>query len=273
MARVPFARTLGFVWESNQDATARVRLPLSANAGSPSGKRIDPLAVLALLDHACSASVYLALPAPSLIATLDLRCEFAHEILAGSDVVCQAQATYLDDAFAVVRASAVDSASGQVVAYASSTYALGTHPGMTKSEVEAKSWTESQVQRVEHPSFQDLLGLQFDSPQRGWLPFQKCLVGAVSLPAVHGGASAASLVIAAIRLAAHEMPTQARWRPQSVTVNYLRAVHTAPLELRPHVRKPGRRACVVAVSSFQAEPSQEAVHGECLLVPQAAICN
>jgi acyl-coenzyme A thioesterase PaaI-like protein len=265
MARVPFAATLGFVWEGGEDGLARVRMPLDAAAAAPGGHVIDPLALLALLDHGCSASVYLALPRPALIATVDFRCEFAHPIEAGADVACRARTQFLDAHFAVVRAEAVSTTSGHVVAYTSSTYAIGAHPGMARKEVAAEAWLQPGIAREPQRDFRSMLGLRGHQGEYQ-LPFHDRLVGAVSLPAVHGGATAAALVLAAMKEAEATIQPAAAWQPLSVTVHYLRAVQAQALHVRPALRKPGARSCVVGVSSHQGDPARECAHAECLLV-------
>lgn len=265
MARVPFAATLGFVWEGSEDGAARVRLAFDAATATPDGRCIDPLVLLALLDHACSASVYLALPRPALIATVDFRCEFTRATRPGADVFCRARTQFLDAHFAVVRAEAASPATGEVVAYASSTYAIGAHPGMARKEVAAEAWLKPGLARETHPSFRSLLGLQ-GMQDEFQLPFHERLVGAVSLPAVHGGATAAGLVLAAMRQASVSIEPAAAWQPLSVTVHYLRAVQARPLHIRPALRKPGARSCVFGVTSHQDDSTRECAHAECLLV-------
>ena len=265
MARVPFATTLGLVWEGSMDRTAHVRLPMSEAVAALDGERVDSLALLALLDHSCSAAVYLALPRPSLLATVDLRCEFAHRAEPGADVICRASTHFLDDHFAVVRATAVSAASGECLAYASSTYAVGAHPGMAGKEVAAEAWLQPGIGRKPQQSFRGMLALQAGTSDF-ILPFHDRLVGAISLPAVHGGATAAALALAAASHAERIIEPACSWDPLSVTVHYLRAVQARPLTVRPVLRKPGARSCVVGVSSFQGDAGKETAHAECLLV-------
>lgn len=265
MARVPFASALGLVWEGGADRTAQVRLPMNRAVASPDGLRVDPLALLALIDHCCSAAVYLALPRPSLLATVDLRCEFAQRGEPGADVVCRATTQHLDDHFAVVRATAVSAATGECMAYASSTYAVGAHPGMAGKTAAPEAWLQAGIAREPHRSFRGMLALQAEGPDFV-LPFHERLVGAVSLPAVHGGATAAALTLAAATYAGRAIEPAGDWFPLSVTVHYLRAVQARPLTVRPVLRKPGARSCVVGVSSFQGDVGKESAHAECLLV-------
>lgn len=263
MARVPFAHTLGFVWEGDEHRTARVRLPLSAAATVKDEGRVDRLAMLALLDHACSAAVYLALPRPSLIATVDLRCEFGGIPDIGADIVCEARTQHLDEHFAVVRASASSARTGTLLAWASSTYAVGAHPGMAGKKVDIHAWSQPAVASAPQQDFRSMLAL---SGERDFeLPFHERLVGAVTLPAVHGGATSAALTLAAMRTAQRAVEPASAWEPLSVTVHFLRAVQARGLSIRPTLRKPGSRRCIVGVSSFQRDACRESAHAECLL--------
>jgi acyl-coenzyme A thioesterase PaaI-like protein len=226
---------------------------------------VDPLAILAQVDHACSAAVYLALPRPSLIATVDLRCEFAAAPEPGSDVLCTALTQYLDCGFAIVRASAVSTATGRCLAYASSAYAVGAHPGMKGKEVAAEAWLKPSMAREVHKGFENMLGLLPDGANF-CLPFHERLVGAVSLPSVHGGATAAALALAACGNAAATVEPNAQWRPLTLSVHYLRAVRAEPLLLQPVLRKPGARSCVFGVAATQSGAGKDVAHAECLLV-------
>ncbi|MEO8281523.1 MAG: acyl-CoA thioesterase domain-containing protein [Ideonella sp.] len=264
MERVPFASTLGLVWEGGADRTARVRLPMNGAAASLDGLAVDPLALLALLDHSCSAAVYLALPRPSLIATIDLRCEFAHRSEPGADVICSATTQYLDENFALVRATALSGTTGQCLVYSSSTYSIGAHPGMAGKQVSAEAWLQAGIRREPQQSFRGMLSL-YEEGSDFVLPFHEQLIGAVSLPAVHGGATAASLALAAVTLAERTIDPASSWSPLSVTVHYLRAVKAHALTVRPVLRKPGARSCVVGASAFQ-DTGKESAHAECLLI-------
>lgn len=266
IARVPFAQALGFVWKDDDDSrVARVLLPFApaVSYGMPAG--IDPLALLGLLDHTCSAAVYLALPRPALIATVDLRCEFLHPLVPGADVACTAQTEFLNDRFAVVRAQACCAQTGRRVALASSTYAVGTHPGMAGREIDPNAWLQPPARHACPMGLRSLLALEPDGS--AWrMPFQPRLVGAVSLPAVHGGASFAALALAALQFAARAATPARRWRPLSLSASYLRAVQAQTLVIQPVLRKAGPRSCVVGVSSHQSDPAKPAVHAECLFV-------
>ena len=171
----------------------------------------------------------------------------------------------LDEHFALVRATAVSAASKQCLIYSSSTYSIGAHPGMAGEQVNAEAWLQAGIRPEPQHSFRDMLSLQAQGCDFR-LPFHERLIGAVSLPAVHGGATAASLTLAAITLAERAIDPASQWAPLSVTVHYLRAVQARPLDVRTVLRKPGARSCVVSATSFQSDAEKESAHANCLLV-------
>ncbi|MEO9230720.1 MAG: acyl-CoA thioesterase domain-containing protein [Devosia sp.] len=85
----------------------------------------------------------------------------------------------------------------------------------------------------------------------------------MSLPAIHGGAAAAALSLAALGYAERNVEPGASWRFLTISINYLRAVQAATVDLKPTLRKRGTRSCVISVSALQA--SKEVTHAECLL--------
>jgi acyl-coenzyme A thioesterase PaaI-like protein len=267
LASVPYARALGFVWERGDHDGVRMRMPFSAGVSTADGQGIDPLATLGLLDHACSAAVYLSLDSPTLIATIDLRTEFAEPHEAGSDVICTARTQFNDGAFALVRAQTQSAASGRVLAYASSAYAIGSHPGMKGKNPAPLQVSESAPGPVDraYASFAQTLGLESGADGLE-MPFRHRLIGSLSLPALHGGSTGAALVCSALAIAQDEQGGDALWRPLTVDVHYLSAVRASTVRLRPAIRKAGRRSCVVSVSALQGADAREVTHAECLLV-------
>jgi acyl-coenzyme A thioesterase PaaI-like protein len=119
-----------------------------------------------------------------------------------------------------------------------------------------------------HLDFESMLDLR-SRMGRFELPFHERLIGAVSLPAVHGGATAASLALSACHLAQSQVSAVRRWQPLTVTVHYLRAVRGESLIVEPVLRKPGTASCEIGVSGMQSNTSKQVVHAECLLVQVA----
>ena len=266
LTRVPFANTLGLVWEGGDAREgARVRLPASGNVRAPGERRTSRYATLALLDHSCSAAVFLNLAQPALIATVDLRCELIGTPEPDAALLCTARTVSDAAGFAVVRASAVCEQSGRTVALASSAYAVGAHPGMSGHDEAPDAWTRPLPDPGDHADFESMLGIEARD-DRFVLPFRERLIGALSLPAVHGGVTAAALALAACRHADARVGGDQAWRPLTVTVHYLRAVRAEPTLIEAVLRKPGSASCMVGASASQAGAGKDVAHAECLLV-------
>lgn len=264
LARMPYPQALGFVWlKGGGDGVVLQMWPDAANRDANGA--LHTLALLSILDHACSAAVYQALSEPKHIATIDLRCEFADAPGPGAGVDCHALTVHIDGSFAIVRASVVCQVSGKHLAYASSTYAIGAHPGMQNKTVVPLSQSFAAAASRHPPAdFESILGLR--EADAGWvLPFSDSLIGGLSLPSMHGGAIGASLTLAAISLAQRELEMQAAWRPLTVSIQYLRAVEALPTRIEASLRKRGRRSCVVSTSASQTAGRESAI-ADCLLV-------
>ena len=267
ISRVPFASYLGLRWEGRRGDTACVRMMPSSGVSERSGQTIDPLAVLSMIDHVCSASVYLALPAPSLIATIDLRVEFAIASIPSQAIVCEATTNFIDSNFAFVRAIAKIEETGEVIAYASSTYAVGSHPGMAGKSVQESAWLNSGKVAQQASTFLETIGLPSVGNGVLELQFAPHLIGAVTLPALHGGAGASAVVLGAIELAKQSVLPARSWRVLSVTISFLRAVRASDLHIRASLRKTGKKSCVVSVEAHQEDVGKQHIRAECILVP------
>lgn len=264
LSRMPYPQTLGFEWLKGADDGVVLQMwPDAANRDANGA--LHTMAILSLVDHACSAAVYQALSEPKHIATIDLRCEFADEPGTGAGVDCHAKTVHIDGNFAIVRASVVCQVSGKHLAYASSAYAIGAHPGMqNKTDVSLSRSFATAALRHPPAHFESMLGLR--EAGGGWvLPFSESLIGGLSLPSMHGGAIGASLTMAAISLAQRELEMQAAWRPLTVSIQYLRAVEALPTRIEASLRKRGRRSCVVSSSASQTAGRESAI-ADCLLV-------
>ncbi|MEO9230714.1 MAG: hotdog domain-containing protein [Devosia sp.] len=267
LARIPYGQVLGFSWEKGGIEGVSLGMR-QVPACSDARGAIHRLALLALMDHSCSAAVYQALPAPQTLATIDLRCEFAAAPSPAADVRCLARTVHLDDRFAIVRAVATCVETGAELAFASSAYALGAHPGMQgKAPALAPYRPSFDIQKAQGESFEKLLGLQGEGPV--WqLPFKEQLIGSLSLPSMHGGAIGAALAFAAIEQARSSVDADTAWLPLTITLQYLRAVESRLTRIETTVRKRGRRSCVISSSASQSA-GKKAAYAECLLVHYA----
>ncbi|MEO8297104.1 MAG: PaaI family thioesterase, partial [Burkholderiales bacterium] len=220
---LPYARALGLHWQDVGPARAGLRLPFSDRVADARRGTVHPLALLGQLDQACSAAVFAGLEQPALIATLDLRVDYAAPPAPQGELLCTAQTTYMDASTALVRAHAVCVSSGATVAYASSAYAIGAHPGMRDREatVRQDSFAPDPAEWAPHDSFEQMIDLQRDGD--GWvMPFHRRLVGAASLPSLHGGSTGAAMALAAVDLVRGQCPPVPALRWLGLSVRYLR---------------------------------------------------
>ena len=123
---VPFNRALGIESLAFAAGRASLRLPYRDDLADPlGGGGMHGGALTALLDAACGAAVFMKLPRPVSIATLELRLDHLERPLAGRDVVCEATCTSITRHVAFVRAEAWHEA-GALIATASGSFMLGT---------------------------------------------------------------------------------------------------------------------------------------------------
>jgi len=101
------------------------------------------------------------------------------------------------------------------------------------------------------------------------MPFHDGLVGNYLLPAIHGGAIAALMELAATVQLAIELECQRMPKPVNVTVDYFRTGHPQDTFARAKIMKPGRRVANVRVEAWQNERARPiaALHGHFIVGP------
>lgn len=290
---VPFTRALGLAWIDLDAGTVSLRLPFCNGVGNAAGA-VDARAIMAALDHASSAALFAALGRPAPIATLDLRVAFARPVPPASDILLSAHASHVDETVAQITATARAASSGLAVASATAAFFLGASPGGTRgnpagerrhNEVPGTFHAESAQQFASFDAFLGLDAVPDGTPagvegdaQRGapdrsqhrvqsivQMHFADRLVGAVALPALHGGVVAALLATAAARLVAGE---SAR-RLAAISVQYLRAAKTETAVACAGFDKRGARANMVSVSASQGQGAREVARAQCVFVAGA----
>ena len=266
---MPFTRALGLTWIDIDAGTVSLRLPYSDGVGDTAGA-VDARAIMAVLDHACSAALFGALGGPAPIATLDLRVAFARPVPPGSDILLSAHASHVDHAVAHITATARAASSGLTVATAAAAFFLGASPGGTRGNP-AGARRLNEVPGVFHAeavqgyaSFDQFLGLD-DAATGARMAFAERLVGAVALPALHGGVVASLLATAAARLVAGE---SAR-RLAAISVQYLRAAKAEMAVASAAFDKRGARANLVSASASQGEGTREVARAQCIFIAGA----
>lgn len=126
---IPHNKALGLriTRVSTEPAWAELELPWNeALIGNPDTRALHGGVVSTLLDTAGGAAVYLALKAPTPIATLDLRVDFLGPPTPERSVFARAECIKLTRNVAFVRMVASHEPDGAPLATASATYMLST---------------------------------------------------------------------------------------------------------------------------------------------------
>ena len=257
-----FTRAAGLAWVRAGDDGVYLRLPCASGLRDAAGG-IDPRAIAAMLDHAASAAIYRVIPAATPIATLELRIAFARPATPGRALALHARTPQIAGGVALVEATACDEASGAVVAQAAGSFFVGASPGgdTGRSDTGEEALHELGKQTAAHfDSFESFAGLLRDPVVR--LPFAPRLIGAESLPALHGGAVAAVLATAGCDLAAGE----SAHRLAVLTVQYLRAGRAEETQAHAVFDKRGGRANFVSAIATQANGTREVARAQCIFV-------
>jgi len=88
------------------------------------------------------------------------------------------------------------------------------------------------------------------------MPYADRLIGNPMLPALHGGATAALLELAAVAQVALSYPRLRLPRPINVTVAYLRTGRPVDVHARARISKAGRRVAHVLAEAWQEDENQ-----------------
>ncbi|MBI4575632.1 MAG: hotdog fold thioesterase [Planctomycetes bacterium] len=122
---VPFNRALGLrAVECGRDY-AVVALPYSPDlVGNPETGILHGGAVTALLDATCGLAVFMAMPEPTRIATIDLRIDYMGPATPGREVLARADCTRLTSHVAFTRAVAYHGDPSGAIAAAAATFLI-----------------------------------------------------------------------------------------------------------------------------------------------------
>ena len=127
---VPHNRALGLQMIELTDGEARMQLPYSPDlVGNPDTGVLHGGAITSLMDACCGAAVFMKLPAPVPIATLDLRIDYLRPADPGRDVMAHATCYRLTRNVAFVRGVAYHDDEADPVAAAAGAFMLATAPG------------------------------------------------------------------------------------------------------------------------------------------------
>ena len=127
---VPHNQALGIEMVALEDGAARMRLPYSLDlVGNPDTGVLHGGPITTLMDACCGAAVFMKLPSPVPIATLDLRIDYLRPATAGQDVLAFATCFRLTRNVAFVRGVAYHAETGEddPIAAAAGAFMLATH--------------------------------------------------------------------------------------------------------------------------------------------------
>ena len=262
---VPFPHAAGARFSGTREREVELRLPYARLVRAPGGAAVDERAIMAILDHACGAAMYAALAEPVPIATLDLRVAFQRPVPDGADILVAARTAHIAGMSAFVEAQACAAGGGPVLATASGAFMVGAHPGGATGSDMPDPWQPARPIEIgdlsQLDSFEEFLCLARHG-RHVRMEFADHLIGAVSLPALHGGAVAALLATAAADLAGTERAT----RLVAMTIQYLRAGRAETLTANAEWEKRGARSSVVAVVARQSHGAREVARAQCTFV-------
>ncbi len=259
---VPFPHAAGARFSGTREREVELRLSYARLVRAPGGVAVDERAIMAMLDHACGAAMYAALAEPVPIATLDLRVAFQRPVPEGADILVAARTTHIAGMTAFVEASACAAGGGPALVTASGAFMVGAHPGGATGSDMPDPWQSARQIDIgdlsQLDSFEEFLCLARHG-RYVRMEFSDRLIGAVSLPALHGGAVAALLATAAADLAGTERAT----RLVAITIQYLRAGRAETLTANAEWEKRGARSSVVAAVARQSHGAREVARAQC----------
>jgi uncharacterized protein (TIGR00369 family) len=124
--RVPHNAALGIRIVDFEPGVCLLELPWAPHlVGNPETGVLHGGPITSLLDACCGAAVFLAMPAPQPIATLDLRIDYLRPATPHRSVIARAQCYKLGRSVAFVRAVAYHD-EGSEIAAAAATFMLST---------------------------------------------------------------------------------------------------------------------------------------------------
>ena len=127
---VPHNRALGLVTLELEDHRASFRLPYQPHlVGNPETGVLHGGAISSLMDACCGAAVFMALPQPMPIATLDLRIDYLAPAPPGRDVIARADCYRVTRNVAFVRGIAYHDDEAHPIAAAAGAFMLSTRLG------------------------------------------------------------------------------------------------------------------------------------------------
>lgn len=125
VAAVPFNASIGLRAVDCAHGEATTVLPWKEDlVGNPESGVLHGGAITAMMDATCGLAVFMKLPAPVRIATLDLRIDYLKPATPPKDVRCRAECYKLTRQVAFVRALAFHGEASDAIASAAGTFVV-----------------------------------------------------------------------------------------------------------------------------------------------------
>lgn len=123
MMWTPQGRALGLEVIRHEGDTVWGRAPYRADlVGDPETGVIAGGVISTFLDQLCGMATVLAMPRPTIVATIDLRIDYMRPAIVGRDVIAEARCTKVGRNVAFVRAIAYEDEASNPIAHASATF-------------------------------------------------------------------------------------------------------------------------------------------------------
>lgn len=256
LRHIPLVAALGLRFTRIEPGMAGMIMPATGATPTAPGGPPHPGAIIALLDHLASCSVFATIPDYRPTATLDLRIDLiAIPDLAG-DITAQATCLALDGDIAHAQAQARQ-ADGRLIATCSAIFMIGSFPGSAPGEDNLAQPEGPWPPPPPSSCFPDIFKVE-ETATGFALPPSKHLIGSPLLPALHGGAVGAFLLEAAIRSGGGR-------QVRSLSVQYLRAAPAGRLTAQVRVERAGRRSTSLSLTARSDEGGPPLALAQCSL--------
>jgi acyl-coenzyme A thioesterase PaaI-like protein len=263
----PYWRALGIDLLEWGSGRALMRMPPSARiAASDGDARIDPLALVGLLDDAFSNAMATVLPISTGISTLDLRMELNSSAPPTGTVTVETNVNLIGDHMITARAWARDE--NGPVATGTSMFTLGGFPGGSLPDFD-------RIGKYDPASasgpFQTLIGLNISGEYVVLPGGNPNVIGWEGGPALHGGVIGATLMASCVTRAEVAGEIAAGKRLASLYIRYLRpgsALET--LRTSSRIDRQGRSASFLSANCFHEE-GKDVARAHAVFVPDEAV--
>lgn len=248
--RIAHDDELGIEYSQRESGELVLRLPWGPHltgGGGGAGISVGPLAVV--LDTICGIGAMAALGFDEVVATLDLRIDYARQFNDVSDCLVACRPVDIlgqaENGGVLMQAEAKNAQDGSVLAYA---FGRFIRRSLRNSET-SRSRIAAQGRREPAESYTELMRFQDAGDGTLLMPFRPGIIGNGSLQSIHGGALAAHLQAAA-QLAV-DTARPGTMRLATASFNFLRFGCAAATMAKAEIERLGQSVASVRASSWQ----------------------